>query len=118
MGACEIAEETRASVVGIPYPTTQAGAFGVAATSREEGTRAFVAASLSPNTQARTSEIAETSQEEGAITSVAGSPSPTTQEVLNLAAYKYLNTIDPPKPIRQYKDQLGKNKVVGKFKKY
>ena len=101
-GTSEIAvtlkeEGAGASVTRSPSSITQAGAAEIAATSQEEGTRASVARSPSPTTQAGASEIAASSKE-GTRASAVGNPSPTTQEVLNLAAMKYLNTINPSTP--------------------
>ena len=50
-----------------------------------------------PDPQAESSEEVATLQGE-ATAAVGGGSSPSTQEVLNLAAFKYLNTIDPSKP--------------------
>ena len=102
-GASEIAatseeEGAGASVSWSPSPITQAGAAEIVATSQEEGTRASVARSPSPTTLAGASEIAASSQEEGTRASAADNSSPTTQDVLNLAAIKYLNTINPSTP--------------------
>ena len=89
-------EETRATVTRSPSSTTQAGASEIAATSKEEGAGASV--TWSPSTLAVASESAASSQEEGTRASAAGNSSPTTQDVLNLAAIKYLNTINPSSP--------------------
>ena len=91
-------EGTRATVTRSPSSTTQPGASEIAATSEEEGAGASVTWSPSPITQAGAAEIAASSQEEGTRASAAGNSSPTTQDVLNLAAIKYLNTINPSSP--------------------